>query len=153
MPPFGPKMTEELRKCRALANALDNAVDDLGLRTNRGEGSVSSIAKLKSKSGARNRFRRDQLIPTTTQLQRRHNGSAAGRDVGERRRQVRLTRASMFRASCTHARPHRRWGWRSLHSTSGHSVKYQPPPFPSTHAFTSTLTPLLTRARRLRAIT
>ena len=63
MPPFGPKMTEELRKCRALANALDNAVDDLGLRTNRGEGSISSIEKLKSKSGARNRFRRDQLIP------------------------------------------------------------------------------------------
>ena len=45
MPPFDPKMTEELRKCRALANALDRAVDDLGLETNRGEGSVSSMVK------------------------------------------------------------------------------------------------------------
>ena len=45
MPPFGPKMTDELRKCRALANALDRAVDDLGLETNRGEGSVSSMVK------------------------------------------------------------------------------------------------------------
>ena len=89
MPPFGPKMTEELRKCRALANALDRAVDDLGLETNRGEGSVSSMVKLwpRLKRGPKSVSKR--TIATAQQQPSTPNGSAAGRDVGERRGQVR----------------------------------------------------------------
>ena len=119
MPPFGPKMTEELRKCRALANALDRAVDDLGLETNRGEGSVSSMVKdgedealelIADPKSVSKRSRRQNLRRPMAQQQGGMWESDADKYAHPR---IRVC------TSRTHARPHRHWGWRSLRSTSG----------------------------------
>ena len=121
MPPFGPKMTEELRKCRALANALDRAVDDLGLETNRGEGSVSSMVKDGEGAGdsleSRNRFRSERSRRPSKNLRRpmaQQQGGMWESDADKYAHpRIRVC------TSRTHARPHRHWGWRSLRSTSG----------------------------------
>ena len=153
MPPFGPKMTEELRKCRALANALDRAVDDLGLETNRGEGSVSSMVKLwphlnaDPKSVSKRTIARAQAQPSTTP-----NGSAAGRDVGERRGQVRSPAHPCLHFTHTRPPPPALGVAISALDFRALVLKYQLPPFPSTppHPSTSTHTPLLTHACRAR---
>ena len=123
MPPFGPKMTDELRKCRALANALDRAVDDLGLETNRGEGSVSSMVKdgegevrIADPKSVSERTIESSL--TQHNLQRRPMAQQQGgmwESDADKYAHPRIRVCT----SRTHARPHRHWGWRSLRSTSG----------------------------------